>query len=207
MCITNLCAACCSALAPPTYPWLQTRGILTWITDAAPGCHHSDVQYTTVAGEACFAVLVNVLRRAFHTWHALAGSCMATFCCPGHSMEDVRLVHLCAPHSQSHSTTPLHAPQAASFRAPRCWAPAPGSSGWWVLVTSRSAATPRPGAMAWCRCPQVRKLQAAFYNYEGSGQQEDGPATCAIWTGGAAGSEGHRGSPDHATPLPPYSAP
>jgi hypothetical protein len=29
---------------------LQTRGILTWVNDAAPGAYHSDVQYVTVAG-------------------------------------------------------------------------------------------------------------------------------------------------------------
>lgn len=35
----------------------QTRGILTWINDAAPGAFHSDVQYVTVAGAGCTRML------------------------------------------------------------------------------------------------------------------------------------------------------
>lgn len=31
-------------------PRLQTRGILTWVTQATPGAFHPDIQYTTVAG-------------------------------------------------------------------------------------------------------------------------------------------------------------
>lgn len=37
-------------LAPPEGVVDQTRGILTWINDAAPGAFYSDVQYVTVAG-------------------------------------------------------------------------------------------------------------------------------------------------------------
>ncbi|KAI3434819.1 hypothetical protein D9Q98_002876 [Chlorella vulgaris] len=37
-------------LAPPDGIVDQTRGILTWVNDAAPGAYHSDVQYVTVAG-------------------------------------------------------------------------------------------------------------------------------------------------------------
>ncbi|KAL4446771.1 hypothetical protein ABPG77_008015 [Micractinium sp. CCAP 211/92] len=37
-------------LPPPEGVIDQTRGILTWVNDAAPGAYHSEVQYTTVAG-------------------------------------------------------------------------------------------------------------------------------------------------------------
>ncbi|EFN57019.1 hypothetical protein CHLNCDRAFT_21429, partial [Chlorella variabilis] len=38
-------------LQPPEGVIDQTRGILTWVNQAAPGAFHSDVQYVTVAGE------------------------------------------------------------------------------------------------------------------------------------------------------------
>lgn len=37
--------------APPQGVVDQTRGILTWITDACPGAYHNQISYTTVAGK------------------------------------------------------------------------------------------------------------------------------------------------------------
>ncbi len=37
-------------LAPPPGVVDQTRGILTWISENAPDCHHNDVEYVTIAG-------------------------------------------------------------------------------------------------------------------------------------------------------------
>lgn len=144
-----------SILHAPNVPTcLQTRGILTWINDATPGCHHSDVQYTTVAGEPTASLSCCTARLPATSW---------TWVRPAEPPAAALLAGSILMHPLRSPPTPCHtAPQAASSRAPRCWAPAAGSSAWWVLATSRSAARPRPGETAWCRCPQVRREQGSW---------------------------------------------
>lgn len=52
-------------------------------------------------------------------------------------------------------------PQGVTSKAHRCWAQAPGSSGWWAPATRWCAVMPRPGATAWCLCCRVRVLSGA----------------------------------------------
>lgn len=84
---------------------LQTRGILTWINEAAPGCYHSDVRYTTVAGEG-------QCTRA-------CSSSVARLCCP---LCCAKRWHACTPALTLHPRVyPANPPPLCNpRRAPPC---------------------------------------------------------------------------------------
>lgn len=141
--------------ARPPAP-LQTRGILTWVTDATPGAFHPDIQYTTVAGRF---IQVGASPRGQHA----GGPCWAgapSACGPG-SAEPVQVLPvslrmpaaaLCAPGPCSCSAHPLVDPRAGRAAAgPRHLAAARGGRGVPAGLRRRRGLGRRRGARA-LRC-------------------------------------------------------